>query len=119
MIFSVCHVPGSIFIGSADYFDPGDQTFLFYQEDCGDLKLDSDYNLAYQVKNVSCGENGTYTASGGHDQCRDPGLSGPLAGLEFGLQPGPGSPALQAGDGSLCPEVDILPCSLRIAGPFL
>gem|GEM_PF-6054518 len=40
--------------------------------------------------------------------CADPLLVGPLSGMEFGMSPGSGSPAIDAGDNSLCPPVDIL-----------
>jgi hypothetical protein len=98
----------SIFVGDADYFDLSDITFLFYQEGCATLKLDSDYNIVHNAKNVECGVTGDYTASGAHDLCGDPSLAGPLSGVEYGMRPGPGSPAIDAGDNSLCPPVDIM-----------
>jgi hypothetical protein len=98
----------SIFLGSTDYFDPGDITFLFYQEGCANLKLDSDYNLIYNTKDVECNQPGDYTNSGAHDLCQDPLLAGPLSGMAYGMQPGPGSPAIDAGDNSVCPTVDFL-----------
>ncbi|RLC75177.1 MAG: hypothetical protein DRJ03_30675, partial [Chloroflexi bacterium] len=63
----------SIFLGGDDYFDPGDVTFLFYQEGCGslNLKLNSDYNIAYHVKNITCGTNTAYVNSGANDLCQD------------------------------------------------
>ena len=91
-----------------DYFDSSDITFLFYQEDCANLKLDSDYNIVHNVKNIDCGVAGDYTASGAHDMCADPLLAGALSGMEYGMMPGPGSPAIDAGDNSVCPPVDIL-----------
>ncbi|MCC6297905.1 MAG: right-handed parallel beta-helix repeat-containing protein [Anaerolineales bacterium] len=96
----------SVFLGDADFFDPSDITFLFYQEGCPNLKLDSDYNIVHNVKNVECGAAGDYTASGAHDYCGDPALEGPLSGVEFGMQPSSSSPAIDAGDNSLCPTVD-------------
>lgn len=51
---------------------------------------------------------GDYTASGAHDYCGDPLLAGPLSGTEYGMIPSPGSPAIDAGDNSVCPPVDIL-----------
>jgi hypothetical protein len=98
----------TIFVGDADYFDPADITFLFYQEGCPGLRLDSDYNLMQGVKNVECGIDGEYTLSGVHDLCLDPGLAGPLSGWEFGMLPAAGSPAIDAGDPAACPAVDIL-----------
>jgi hypothetical protein len=62
-------VRNSIFLGDADYFDPSDVTYLFYQEGCGALKLNSDYNIAVNVKNIECGFNGDFTVSGSHDVC--------------------------------------------------
>jgi hypothetical protein len=97
----------SIFIGDVDYFDSSDITFLFYQEDCANLKLDSDYNIVYNAKNIECGVTGDYTASGAHDLCADPLLAGPLSGMEYGMRPAPGSSALDRGDDSVCPSVDI------------
>lgn len=98
----------SIFLGSTDYFDSSDITFLFYQEGCGNLKLDSDYNLIFNAKNVDCNLDGDYTKSGAHDLCQDPLLAGPLSGLAFGMQPTSSSPAIDAGDNQICPSVDIL-----------
>ena len=97
----------SIFLGGADYSDPADVTFLFYQEGCGGLQLDSDYNLLYNVKDVDCGATGDFTASGEGDHCRDPLLAGPFAGLQYGMTPASGSPAIDAGDDGVCPTVDI------------
>jgi hypothetical protein len=97
----------SIFVGDTDYFDSSDITFLFYQEGCANLKLDSDYNIVHIAKNIECGVTGDYTASGAHDLCRDPLLAGPLSGTEYGMTPGLGSPAIDAGDNSVCPPVDI------------
>ncbi|MBN2551079.1 MAG: hypothetical protein JXB15_18095, partial [Anaerolineales bacterium] len=98
----------TIFLGSADYFDPGDITFLFYQEGCGSLKLDSDYDIIYNAKNVECNQPGDYTSSGPHDLCQDPQLVGPLSGLAYGMQPAASSPAVDAGDPQICPVVDLL-----------
>lgn len=98
----------NIFVGDADYFDPSDITFLFYQEGCPNLKLDSDYNILRNVKDVDCGVTDDYNASGAHDLCLDPLLVGPLSGPEYGMTPASGSPAIDAGDNSVCPPVDIL-----------
>ncbi len=97
----------SIFLGDTDYFDPSDITFLFYQEDCGNLALDSDYNIIYNAKNVVCGQAGDYVRSGGHDLCQDPQLVGPLTGLSYGMILTPGSPAIDTGDDSVCPPDDL------------
>ncbi|HSB03175.1 MAG TPA: choice-of-anchor Q domain-containing protein, partial [Anaerolineales bacterium] len=98
----------SIFVGDADYFDPSDLTFLFYQEGCSDLKLDSDYNIIHNVKDFDCGTASHDSISGAYDLCEDPLLAGPLSGAEYGMAPSPGSPAIDAGDNSVCPSVDIL-----------
>jgi hypothetical protein len=98
----------NIFAGDRDYFDSSDITFLFYQEGCSNLKLDLDYNIVHNVKNVDCGVTNDYSASGAHDLCQDPLLVGPLSGKEYGMMPAPGSPAIDAGDDSVCPSVDIL-----------
>jgi hypothetical protein len=98
----------NVFLGDTDYFDPGDVTFLFYQEGCGDLKLDSDYNIAYTVKNLECGVDGEYVSSGTHDLCQDPLLAGPLSGEAYGMMLTADSPAIDAGDDTVCPAVDYL-----------
>jgi len=98
----------NIFMGSADYFDPGDVSFVFYQEDCPGLKMDSDYDIAYQAKNMECGVDGEYVDSGAHDLYQDPRLSGPLSGLDYGVVPSAGSPAIDAADPTYAPALDIL-----------
>jgi hypothetical protein len=96
----------NVFRGDEDFFDPGDISFLFYQEGCLDLKLDSDYNISYRVKNVDCGVDGDYVDSGAHDLCQDPELTGPLFGQAYGMALAAGSPAIDAGDDAVCPAVD-------------
>jgi len=96
----------SIFVGDTDYFDSSDITFYFYQEGCDGLKLDSDYNIAFNVKNIECGVMGDYTASGSHDLCQDARLSGPLSGLSYGMTPMSDSPAVDTGDDTICPPDD-------------
>ncbi|MBN1659152.1 MAG: hypothetical protein JXA93_12145 [Anaerolineae bacterium] len=96
----------NVFLGDVDYFDPGDVTFLFYQEECAGLTLDSDYNALYQVKNVECGASGEYVNSGTHDLCQDPLLTGPLAGMAYGLELTAASPAIDAGTADGAPTVD-------------
>ncbi len=98
----------NVFLGDADYFDPGDITFLFYQEGCADLKFDSNYNIAYNTKNIECGINGDYVDSGDHDPCADPQLTGPFSGTTYGMALAAGSPAIDAGDDTICPAVDYL-----------
>lgn len=98
----------SLFLGATDYFDPSDIAFLFYQEGCGNLKLDSDYNLIYNAKNIDCNQSGDYTNSGAHDLCQDPLLIGPLSGFAYMMQPLPDSPAIDSGDNQVCPVVDLL-----------
>lgn len=100
-------VRNSIFVGDTDYFDPSDITFFFYQEGCDQLRLDSDYNVFMNVKNVECGVEGDFTVSGSHDLCDDPLLEGPLSGLDYGMTLIPGSPALDTGDNTVCPPDDI------------
>jgi len=96
----------NVFLGDEDFNSPGDISFLFYQEGCGSLKLDSDYNIHHTVKNVACGANGEHVNSGPHDLCQDPQLSGPFSGNTYGLMPTSGSPAIDAGDNVLCPATD-------------
>jgi hypothetical protein len=98
----------NIFFGADDYFDPGDPTFLFYQEGCDDLRLDSDFNLTFHSKNIECGAAADFVASGPHDLCEDPLLTGPLAGAEYGMTLTSSSPAIDAGDTEVCPPQDIL-----------
>ena len=101
-------IRNSILVGDADYFDPSDISFFFYQEGCADLKIDSDFNIAFNVKNIDCGQESDYTLSGSHDLCQDPQLVGPLSGLAYGMALRPGSPALDTGDASVCPPDDLL-----------
>ena len=98
----------NVFLGDADYYDPQDITFLFYQEGCGNLQLDSDYNIVHQAKNVECGVNGTYVRSGAHDLCQEPQLAGPFSGSAYGMKLTAGSPAIDAADNAICPATDIL-----------
>jgi hypothetical protein len=98
----------SVFMGDADYFDPSDVTFFFYQEGCASLKLDSDYNIAFNVKNINCGLYGDFTDSGSHDLCQDPRLSGPLSGTNYGMTLMLDSPGLDTADNTICPPVDLL-----------
>jgi hypothetical protein len=98
----------NIFIGDNDYFDPSDITFLFYQENCSNLKLDSDFNIAYNTKNIECGEESDYTLSGNFDYCGDPLVTGPLSGMAYGMTPSPQSPAIDTADNDMCPIDDIL-----------
>jgi hypothetical protein len=106
----------SIFLGDDEFSSPGDISFLFYQEGCADLELDSDYNLAHSVKNIECGVNGTYVNSRAHDLCQDPQLSGPLSGNVYGMMPTSGSPAIDTGDNAVCPAVDIVGTARPIDG---
>jgi hypothetical protein len=97
----------SLFLGDQDYFDPTDITFLFYQENCADLRLEGDYNIAFQVKNTDT--EWTYPAyPGDHNLLTDLLLEGPLSGLTYGMMPRQVSPAIDAANDGLCPKVDIL-----------
>jgi len=97
----------NIFLGSADFFDPSDIAFLFYQENCEGLKLDSDYNIIHNAKNIECNSAGDFVVSGARDICADPNLAGPLSGAEYGMSPNPDSPAVDAGDQGACASTDI------------
>lgn len=101
-------VRNSIFLGDQDYFDPSDQTFLFYQENCANLKLDSDFNIISSVKNFTCGGHEELVNSGNHDLCQDPQLAGPFSGPTYGMALSPNSPAIDAGNNTYCPDTDIL-----------
>ncbi len=98
----------NIFVGDTDFNGDGsDITFLFYRENCRNLQLDSDYNLVYNTKNVTCGVEGEFTRSGADDICADPELTGPLSGDAYGMTPSPGSPAVDAGSSEYGPVLDI------------
>lgn len=96
----------NVFLGDSDYFDPDDVTFLFYQEGCGDLKMDSEYNIAHSVKNLECGVAGEYVTSEAHDLCQNPLLAGPLGGQSYGMKLTASSPAIDAGTTEGAPSVD-------------
>jgi sugar lactone lactonase YvrE len=98
----------NLFHGDTDFFDPGDITFLFYQEGCGNLYFESDFNIAYQTKNVTCGADETFVHSGDNDLCQDPLLTGPLSGETYGMIPLANSPAIDSGDFLVCPPNDFL-----------
>jgi hypothetical protein len=97
-----------VFLGDTDYSDLTDVSFFFYQEGCLDLKMDSDYNVAYHTKNMECGTDGDYVSSGAHDLCQDPQLMGPLTGEAYGMAPTFSSPAIDSADAGYAPPVDIL-----------
>jgi hypothetical protein len=109
-------VRNSLFHGDTDYFDDSDITFLFYQEECGSLRMDSDYNIVYQAKNLTCGQSEDYVISGPHDLCQDPLLMGPLSGVEYDMRLTSESPALDTGDNALCPLIDFLSLSRPMDG---
>ena len=88
----------NVFLGDTDYFDPGDDTFLFYQEGCAGLKFDADYNIISNTKNIECGVNSDYVDSGEHDICADPQLTG--------MRPILDSPAIDAGTTKGAPADD-------------
>jgi hypothetical protein len=90
----------NVFLGDADYFDPGDLTFLFYQEGCPGLTFDSDYTMYHSVKL-------SLYVPGSHDIAADPQLSGPFTGTAYGMALAAGSPAIDAGDNTFCPSTDI------------
>lgn len=92
----------SIFLGDQDYFDPSDRTFLFYQEDCGSLRLDSDHNVIHEAKNITCGLDDIHTLSGDFDRCEDPLLIGPLSGERYGMMPVSESPAIDSAKDAIC-----------------
>ena len=89
----------NIFVGDADYFDPEDLSFLFYQEGCGDLAFDSDYSLYHNVKL-------SLYVPGAHDLAADPLLVGPLSGQRYGMELSAGSPAIDRGTMQGAPAAD-------------
>ncbi|MBN1145694.1 MAG: hypothetical protein JXA78_00450 [Anaerolineales bacterium] len=97
----------NVFRGDQDYFDPGDVTFLFYQEGCSGLVFEGDYSIAYSVKNTSLPYvNPAYPSA--HNLLQDPLLVGPLSGGAYGMQLSSVSPAIDAADDAHCPGVDYL-----------
>jgi hypothetical protein len=106
----------SVFHGDTDYFDSGDITFLFYQEQCGDLELDSNYNVVHRAKNIECGTDGEHVRSGANDLCQDPQLAGPLTGNAYDLRLREGSPAIDAAANAFCPATDILGATRPLDG---
>lgn len=95
----------NIFLGDVDYFDPGDITFLFYQESCPGLTFESDYSLAYQVKNTQAPFVDPSFPSA-HNLFEDPLLIGPLSGIAYGMAPDAASPVIDTGEGAHCPAND-------------
>ena len=93
-------VRNSVFLGDTDYFDSTDITFLFYQEDCGGLRMDSDYNLLQHVKNVECGVAGDYVISGSSRPVRRARAGRAVLRGRLRHGAGPGSPAIDTGDNS-------------------
>jgi hypothetical protein len=90
----------NVFLGDVDYFDPGDLTFLFYQEGCPGLTFDSDHSIYHSVKL-------SLYVPGSHDIAADPQLVGPFTGTAYGMELTAGSPAIDAGDNTFCPGTDI------------
>ena len=96
----------NLLLGGPDWGDDEDITFHFYQERCRDLKLDSDYSIAFQTKNMACGQASDDVRSGANDLCQDPLVTGPLSGDAYGLLLREGSPAIDAGTAAGAPLVD-------------
>lgn len=97
----------NVFLGDTDYFgSPDEITFLFYQEGCGDLVLDSDFNVVYDAKNIECGAGSDYVNSGDNDICADPQLEGPFSGDAYGMMLTSSSPAIDNGENGICPAGD-------------
>lgn len=94
----------NIFQGDEDFNSQGDVTFLFYQEECADLKFESDYNIFFYVKDFACGLEGDYSKSGPNDYCTDPRF---VSLEEYNLALGENSPAVDTGNGAICPPVDL------------
>ena len=96
----------NIFLGDDEALSPGDITFIFYQEGCGDIILESDYSIAYRVKNNEP-EYVDPVFPSTHNILADPQLQGPLSGDAYGMSLSAGSPAIDAGDNAACPTTDI------------
>jgi len=96
----------NVFLGDQDYFDPGDVTFLFYQEGCGGLTFQGDYGIAFDVKNTAAPwVSPAYPSA--HNLLADPQLAGPFAGDSYGMELTASSPAIDVGDPAACPAQDI------------
>ncbi|MBN1318623.1 MAG: hypothetical protein JXA42_24290 [Anaerolineales bacterium] len=93
----------NIFHGDRDFNADDEITFMFYQENCSDLVFESDFNIFFQVKDVSCGSTGTYLSSGENDLCADPKISSIKT---FNMIPKQTSPAVDSGNVNICPSVD-------------
>ncbi len=105
----------NVFEGDDDFFSPGDITFLFYQDNCGDLLLSTDYSIAYRVKN----HQAPYALPpfpSAHNMLQDPVLAGPLAGNQWGMGLTPSSPAIDAANNDLCPIIDLVGVARPIDG---
>ncbi len=89
----------NLFLGGGDYFDPGDQNFLFYFENCPGLTFDSDYSLYYDVKLSEY-------IPGFNDINLNPQIRGPFSGEFYNLELTAVSPAIDAGEGAKCPTDD-------------
>jgi len=89
----------NILLGDADYGDPSDVSFVYYQEGCPDLVFDSDYSLVYGAKM-------SLYVPGSHDLWSDPLLVGPLSGDAYDLTLASDSPAIDAGTPHGAPAVD-------------
>jgi hypothetical protein len=95
----------NVFYGDEEALSPGDITFIFYQENCGDIVLESDYSIAYNVKNNEA-EYVNPLFPSAHNLLEDPQLEGPLSGVAYGMQLAEGSPAIDTGDNTACPATD-------------
>jgi hypothetical protein len=100
-------VRNSMLIGDTDYFDPSDVTFAFYQEDCGRLRMDSDFNLISRTKDFECGADGALFSSGMHDHCSDLQLAAVLPELAQGIPVSLHNQVVDAGDNAVCPPDDL------------
>ncbi|MCI0710078.1 MAG: right-handed parallel beta-helix repeat-containing protein, partial [Chloroflexi bacterium] len=61
-----------VFVADLEFLGDGeDVAFLFYQEECGNLALDSDFNTILGAKNVICNDRSDYVISGEDDFCVD------------------------------------------------
>jgi len=91
----------NVFLAGTDFLAPSENSCFMYSE-CSGLIFDHDYGVIFGAKDDPC-------PTGTNDLCGDP-LLGPLTGLELGMVPGTGSPAIDSGlpVGGLIPAVDFL-----------
>ncbi len=102
----------NLFLGDIAYDpehdDDGKLTYLYYQQNCNGLIFDNDYGIAFPsgIRNVGL-RYITPPFPSLHNWLQEPAFIGPISGESYGLQLSAASPAIDAGDDSVCPPTDI------------